>query len=93
MYPLHQRFHFFNSRQLYHRLAANGCKAVPSLLASVWRHELIVGAYDLHGAVAPIVRTGVVFNEILQVAAWNVNCFRPEVLAYRTIEDRKIFSI
>lgn len=79
--------------RLHHWLSTNGIKAGARLLASVWRHELIVGAYDLHGAVAPVVRTGVVFNKVLQIAARNVNCLRPEVLAYRTLKDRKSFSV
>lgn len=78
--------------RLHHRLSANGIKTGASLLASVRRYKLIVGSYDLHRAVAPIVRTRVIFNEVLQIAARNVERLRPEVLAYRTIKDWKCFS-
>ena len=78
---------------LHHRLTTNGVKTVARLLTSVWRHKLVIGPYDLHGAIAPIVRTGIIFNEVLQVAARNVNRLRPKILAYRAIKDWKCFSL
>ena len=41
--------------RLHHRLSADGIKTGASLLTSVRRYKLIVGSYDLHCAVAPIV--------------------------------------
>ena len=78
---------------LHHWLTTNRIKAVARLLASVWRHKLVIGSYILHGAIAPIVRTGIVFNEVLQVAARNINRLRPKILTYRAIKDRKCFSL
>ena len=90
---------FTNSRRLtailrlYHWLATNGVKTGARLRASVRRHKLIVRTNDLHSTIAPVMRTGIVFNEVLQVATRNVNRLRPEILAYRAIKDRKCFSL
>ena len=78
---------------LHHWLTTNGVKTVARLLTSVWRHKLVIGSYVLHGAIAPIVGTRIVFNKVLQVAAWNVNRLRPKILAYRAIKDWKCFSL
>ena len=78
---------------LHHWLTTNRVKTGARLLTSVWRYKFVIGSYDLHGAIAPIVRTWIVFNEVLQVAARNVNRLCPKILTYRAIKDWKCFSL